>query len=184
MDQNEQEEGVFWGKTASSLFLKYHAMLENESDKGAVLVASGVIEEGLKQTIEAFLIKSESRKDPLFYSDNAPLSTLSAKIEMAYRLGLFGDLLRDQLNNFRKLRNEFAHDFNKTSLSEPDVANRVNIIFNSNPELFSSLTGIMRDSGNEEPTIREKFNMYFACQMMAIIRTSMTTKRLKDGLES
>lgn len=61
--------------------------LMSESDRGAVLVASSMIEEGLMELISAFLLPSVNTKDELFHGPSAPLSTLRRAFLQLFALG-------------------------------------------------------------------------------------------------
>ncbi|MDT0228498.1 hypothetical protein N7583_22310 [Serratia marcescens] len=148
----------------SDLFARYYKMLEEESDRGAVLIASGLFEEALQEIISKRLLPSVTNKDPLFGSEGAPLSTFGAKIEMAYRLGVINEGIRELLNKFRKMRNEFAHNIYKASFTETDVKDRLRAIFKSAEEVHSAIL----DKFDIPPTPRQEFNVFFASQMMAL----------------
>jgi mannitol operon repressor len=82
--------------------------LNAESERGQVLISAAMIDDLLLRTLTAFLIQGESA-DRLLSGFNAPLGTLSARIEMAAALGLINDTERHDATMIRKIRNEFAH---------------------------------------------------------------------------
>ncbi|MBK0000284.1 hypothetical protein [Erwinia sp. S38] len=151
----------------STLFEKYYQMLDKESDKGAVLIASGLFEEALQEIIIKSLYPSTTKKDPLFGGEGSPLSTFGAKIEIAYRIGSINESVRNTLTIFRKLRNEFAHSIYKTSLSESDVKDRLSAIYSSAAEVHASINSVFYESVGKL-TQRQEFNVFFASQMMAL----------------
>lgn len=72
------------------------------------------------------LIRSSLRKDAAsakiidrLFAVYAPLSTLSAKIEMSYALGLVTEKMRKQLLMLKKIRNDFAHDNEVVAFTSP-----------------------------------------------------------------
>jgi len=78
------------------------------------------------------LLKSVTRhvpggRDDLFDPDR-PLGTFSAKIALAYRLGLLEDHVEKALHLVRKVRNDFAHAITEVSLSESAHQNRLSEI--------------------------------------------------------
>ncbi|PSB85546.1 hypothetical protein C5F64_12240 [Photobacterium damselae subsp. damselae] len=105
----------------AEVFPKKLALLQSESDRGAVLVASSMIEEALKNLLIAKLVPSSTTQDPLFNGGNAPLGTFSSKIEMAYRLELIRREWKELLNIFKKLRNDFAHNVEVSNFKIPKV---------------------------------------------------------------
>lgn len=149
------------------LFKEYLQMLKQESDKGAVLIASGLFEEALRELITKHLYPCLDKRDPLFSGDGSALGTFEARIEIAYRLGLLNSEMRRHLNLFRKLRNEFAHNIYKTSLTEADVKDRLAAIYSSAEVIHTPFLDIVNSSG-ETLTSRQKFNIFFAIQMMAL----------------
>lgn len=58
-----------------------------QTDRASAIVSCALLEELLERTLRAFLLDHESVRKDLF-SGLAPLSTMSAKISIAYHLGL------------------------------------------------------------------------------------------------
>jgi hypothetical protein len=54
-------------------------------------------------------------------SRNAPLSTFSAKINVAFALGIFGKETKKQLDRVRNVRNHFAHLKDKVTFEDVEV---------------------------------------------------------------
>ena len=78
-----------------------------ESDRGAVLIASAVLDEWLSEILLSFLSDTKSSKD-LIEGFNAPLGTFSARVCAAYSLGLIQDNEFREITIIRKIRNEFG----------------------------------------------------------------------------
>ena len=89
-------------------FTAFIDMLNKESDRGAVLISTGYLEEQLKQTLLAYFIEEKSVVS-LVEGGNAPLGTFSARITSCYALGLINEDELHDLNQIRRIRNEFAH---------------------------------------------------------------------------
>jgi DNA-binding MltR family transcriptional regulator len=64
------------------------------------------------------------KDEDLFDQKNAILGTFSAKITMSYRLGLISKEFYNQLNKFRKLRNEFTHNVKDCTFENQSVSDR------------------------------------------------------------
>src|ERR1041384_5909756 len=79
-----------------------------ESDRAAVILGAAKIDALLCAMIESALRPVTSGEDDLLEGD-APLSTFSARIRVAYRLGLIDADFAKLLHVLRKLRNSFAH---------------------------------------------------------------------------
>lgn len=66
--------------------------------------------------------KTEWKKhDLLFDGPQAPLGTFSAKIEFAYRMGLWTEDIKKSLNIIRRIRNQFAHKIVECDFTDPKV---------------------------------------------------------------
>jgi mannitol operon repressor len=90
-------------------FMAFLEQLKAESERGEVLISAAMIDDLLMRTVAAFLIEGASA-NRLLSGFNAPLGTLSARIEMAAALGLISDDEHHDANIIRKVRNEFAHN--------------------------------------------------------------------------
>ncbi len=66
------------------------------------------IDSALLTILENYLLCSKGNSSRLLEQD-APLGSLSAKIEISYRLGLTSSLMHRELHLIRKIRNIFAH---------------------------------------------------------------------------
>lgn len=176
MDSGEQSGSVI----SVENYRKYWGMLTESNDKGMVLIASSVIEDALTDIIKARLIKSPSAKDSLFAGEGSPLSTFSAKIEMAYRIGGINDINRNTLTVFRRLRNDFAHNAAITSLDSPAVADRVNAIFATQQNLIDAIQEVAKKSGKDSLSVRNKFIAFFAGEMMALCQLAVVMKKIES----
>ena len=89
--------------------------LSKQSHAGLVLWSSSFLEQIVEYILRLHMPKlSKSLGDKLF-TGYGPLSSFSAKIEIAYALDLITDENRHQLNAIRGIRNVFAHS------SDPDL---------------------------------------------------------------
>ena len=93
------------------------ATLENESTRGKILLLSAHIDSLLEGMIKRTLKPARNEKYDELLSGNAPLDSFSARISIAYRLGLISEHHADGLNAFRKLRNLCAHELTPLSLA-------------------------------------------------------------------
>jgi len=74
-----------------------------DSERSPILVGVTRLESELEKYIAAFLIESPTGKEDLF--ETGPLSTFSAKISIARRLGLINNELQNAIDSMRKIRN-------------------------------------------------------------------------------
>jgi hypothetical protein len=97
--------------------------LKTQSDRGAAVIAAAVLDDLLEFLILQRLINlGAERRESLFGRTGAPLSSFSAKIEMAYALGVIANEMRLGMHLIRDVRNEFAHRIEQITFDHPDVA--------------------------------------------------------------
>ena len=77
--------------------------------------------------IEAFLIRGDRAKQ-LLEGFNAPLGTFSARIRMAYSLGLVTTHQQADLDLLRRIRNEFAHNWEPISFSDRKISAHISAL--------------------------------------------------------
>ena len=174
---------AFVGYDVGQLFKKHYEYIESENDRGAVLVVASLLDSGLENALKAKLVKTEEIKDSLFAGGNAPLGTFSAKIDIAFRLGIINFKTKETLNLFRKMRNEFAHNFETSDLESSRIKDRLMAIFKKHPEYYENLVYSFKKSANlqsdsefeaffkNEWPVRTTFNFYFAVLSVIIWRT-------------
>jgi hypothetical protein len=68
-------------------FQKALKSLKKEGDRGMIIAAASWVDKDLENAISSLLVPSSSNNDELFI-DTGLLGTFSAKIDMAFRLGL------------------------------------------------------------------------------------------------
>lgn len=98
---------------------------EKESDRAAVILTVSLIDEALHSLLKAYLVPVNSSSDEMFEGANAPIGTFSAKINMAYRLGLISTKFTRDVHLLRKIRNSFAHDLYGCDFKNGSVKSRI-----------------------------------------------------------
>lgn len=172
---------IFSGDFAANALSKYHSLIEKESDRGAVILATSILDIHLKEIIIAKLIDSDNvKRDELFSGPYAPLHTFSSKIEMAYRLGLISSAVKKQLKSLKAIRNDFAHSLSSASFSVEPTSSQFRDILEKLPEITLYIYKTLSDqeliSTEGNPTTilinefgcRNAFNILFAITCMAI----------------
>ena len=96
--------------------------LEQQTPRGAAIVAAAVLEDLLALVIQRRLIELSSKRTEALFGKMAPLSTFSAKIEMGFALGLYGEDGRAYLDLIRDVRNKFAHKFDPLTFQSEEIA--------------------------------------------------------------
>lgn len=100
------------------------ADLAEESDRAAVIIAAAKLDNELRDLIVSRLVPSPTSDDELVDGDR-PLGTFSARIKMAFRLGLIDAEVARSLDLVRRIRNQFAHEARSSSLSSAEHEQRV-----------------------------------------------------------
>lgn len=94
-----------------------------QTDRASAIVSTALLEELLERLLLAYLIDHVSVKRDLF-EGIAPVSTMSAKINLAYYLGLLDQNEFDDLKLIKKIRNDFAHSFEGINFDTPRIKDK------------------------------------------------------------
>jgi hypothetical protein len=89
-------------------FVGFLPELNNESDRGCVMVACSYLDELLRRILLAFLMDVPTSVS-LVEGFNAPLGNISTRAAAVYSLGLISDREFREINILRRVRNSFAH---------------------------------------------------------------------------
>ena len=83
--------------------------IEGQSDRAAAIVGAAWVEEELEAAIRSFLIDDKESIKRLL-GKSSPLSSFSAKIDLACVLGMCSRVIAKDLHTIREIRNDFAHN--------------------------------------------------------------------------
>lgn len=83
--------------------------LETQSDRGAALIASAMVDVTLIRLIMCRMAPVEGMHEILFEKEGGPLGTFSARIKVARAFGIIGAAVEADLDCIRRIRNQFAH---------------------------------------------------------------------------
>jgi len=95
-------------KSQVEAFDEFVRQFKEETDRAAVILGASKLDSLITQLVNHFLVPNYSKNDDLFDGDS-PLSTFSAKINLAFRLGLIDAQFAKALHIVRRIRNNFAH---------------------------------------------------------------------------
>jgi hypothetical protein len=95
-----------------------------EGERAAVVVGAARLELALERLLTRSMQLHPGGSDNLFDPDR-PLGTFSAKISLAFRLGLLDKKVESALQLVRKIRNDFAHSVSAASLADSSHSNRL-----------------------------------------------------------
>jgi DNA-binding MltR family transcriptional regulator len=108
----------------SRRFEQLFAEMFDESDRGCILIGASVLDDVLCELLKKRLAKSDhvakQAMEPLF-SGMGPLSSFSARIKLAYCLGLIGKWEFEDLERIRKVRNKAAHEYTAKSFADNEI---------------------------------------------------------------
>jgi hypothetical protein len=139
--------------------------LKKQTDRGVGIVAAAVIEDALEFAIKRRLVVLSNTRAEELFGRMRPLSSLSAKIELGFALGLYDDNLRKPLNMLRGVRNEFAHNMEATSFDFPEIAKLINAARSS---------FVPKDK-----SLRETFLLIFYAALMLLYTEGSADTRIK-----
>lgn len=106
-----------------------------QTDRASAIVSSALLEELLERLLLAYLVDNVSVKRDLF-EGISPLSTMSAKINLAYYLGLLEQGEFEDLKLLKKIRNDFAHSFEGINFETQRIKDKcllLNTLKSTNP---------------------------------------------------
>jgi len=84
-------------------------ILSRQTEAGAALVTSGLIEDWLEKLLLTAGRPLSNKTAKGIFVGLGPLSSFSAKIEIAYMFELIDKAMRDDLRTIKTIRNRFAH---------------------------------------------------------------------------
>lgn len=90
-------------------FQEFVEQFKSETDRAAVILGAAKLDYLLFQLIDKKLVVNYSKEDDLL-DDGRPLASFSARICLAYRLGIIDSSFAKALHLIRKTRNDFAHN--------------------------------------------------------------------------
>lgn len=113
---DEEENIVKYSITGYNNFIKKY---RNESDRSIIILAVSYLENYLEYFLKKRLVPHKVVKN--LFEGYAPLTTLSAKIDIAFAIGLIPEEIYDELHLLRKIRNISAHEDNIVDFSNEKI---------------------------------------------------------------
>jgi DNA-binding MltR family transcriptional regulator len=110
----------------SDMYAMIRLLTAPGAERALAITVSALLERALEACITSALkwpSEEEANKEVkvLFFGDG-PLSSFSSKIKIGYALGLYGKIVRDDLDTVREVRNAFAHSTAHIDFRTPAVA--------------------------------------------------------------
>jgi hypothetical protein len=143
---NEQKEEKIY--KLDKKFYSFINELTNETDRAAVILGVAKLDLLLYQILQKHFVPIPGSKDE-FLNNDGPLSTFSAKIHMANRLGLIDNLFSRSLHLIRKIRNDFAHEVEGCLLGSSPYRDRIRALIApiKDLEAFKYICSVYKQSG-------------------------------------
>ena len=187
MADTENNSSVITGKALDRYFdfnkaqFEFHKLfnLEIRDERAIAILGATFLETALEHLLYAFFPEDDKDVAKLF-EYNQPLGNFSNKINLSYCLGLIDKMIKDDLNNVRKIRNKFAHDlyasfedeqikswsgnlkFHRVSMmmDAPSDATALQIFQVGVNQVISHLSGCISISRGEKRTIKNDFGEF------------------------
>lgn len=161
------EIAEFLGKDIFLEVNHFMELLRHEDERGLVLSLAAFSDEALARLIQAYLREGEAVRK-LTTGFNAPLGTFSSRILMAHALGLISDEQKSDFDYLRKIRNEFAHNWEGVSFATKKVA-----------DLASNIRPINLKDFTDQP-LHFQLQAKITMTLVVLEVATHTTKRLED----
>lgn len=162
-------------------FHRIRLELLSQSDRGAAVLggayADTVLGEALKSKLRDLNLPNKETLHKRLFRHYGPLSTFSARIDMAFALYLIGENTRHDLDIIRDIRNDFAHDLEVgspdkglTFLSESVAARCNNLWFPKNDYYAKHSTWLGKEAHLGHPRGQYVFSVF---KIIYLIRTAV-----------
>lgn len=123
-DSNEQPEHIGEHDSVFGDLNLLHRSLHDLDERGLVLSLAAFAEGALGSLLKAFMLPIDATHQ-LLEGFNAPLGTFSSRIKAAYSLGLITKEQFSDLEHLRKIRNEYAHNWQPIDFTHPKIAGHI-----------------------------------------------------------
>jgi DNA-binding MltR family transcriptional regulator len=98
--------------------------LAYQTDRTLAIIGGSILEDAIETSIKYKFVRLSKRIDNTIFSGYGPLSSFSAKIDIAYALNLCGAGARSDLHSIRWIRNRFAHSIKEIDFGDQQVEAR------------------------------------------------------------
>jgi hypothetical protein len=94
--------------------------VNNETDRGAVIIVATLLDDLLATHLQNKMVKLNSEEEDKLFGPDRPLGSFSARIRMAYALGIIDRPAAKKLDILREIRNACAHGRHELSFDTPE----------------------------------------------------------------
>lgn len=99
------------------------ASFTKQTDRGSALIATAWVDNALEVYLRAYFRSDEKTANEILRPDG-PLGSFSARIKLAYLLGIIEPTAFRDLEIVRAIRNDFAHVRQPMKFTDPSIKNR------------------------------------------------------------
>lgn len=149
--------------------------LTRESDRGVILVAGAMLDARLERAIRARLRDDTKVADSLLGVDR-PVGAFSAKIRLAYLLGLITQSEQRELDLVRRIRNRAAHESGAATFDA--FSDQITVLSQRVPEGFGA-PHFKKPLG-----LRDRFLIIVADLTSALEQSTVAAERVSDVVRS
>ncbi|MCY1271608.1 hypothetical protein D9M68_223100 [compost metagenome] len=104
-------------------YMKFRRLLTEESDRGCALVAAAYLDEEITRLLRCRMVDNKGNSDALL-NQGRPIGTFSAKIRVAYAMGLIPEGVFRDISAIREIRNKFAHLHGPLSFDDQSIGDQ------------------------------------------------------------
>ena len=112
-------------KITQAAIQAHGASLENESDRGTVIMTAAMIEDTLVQALKRRLPHLNVKEIDSLFDFNGPMGTFSSKIKCAQAFGIINRATRNHIEVIREMRNACAHSQSGLTFKDDVLRNAV-----------------------------------------------------------
>lgn len=102
--------------------------IQREPDRGVPIVTCAFIEDILGKMLEAYFVKEKEISNKLL-NYPGPISTLSARADIAFCIGLLPKSTYEDVTIMKKIRNRFSHTRNPVDFNSKEIVSLCNKLF-------------------------------------------------------
>lgn len=99
-----------------------------ETDRGAVIICASLIEDALAQRIRDNFVQLSSDETDSLFGAEAPIGSFSARIKLAYALGIIDRNHRQMCDLLRAMRNSCAHSRQMISFQDKALVDALDLL--------------------------------------------------------
>lgn len=125
--QDDTQRVMMIYRRLSNLSQEISSLLSSESDRGCALWAAAMLDDKLEELLRSIFIDDRKEVDK-FLKDMGSLATFSARVKLAYLLGIINKDDYKQYTAIRKIRNEFAHNTGNLNYNDHVIAKHCNTL--------------------------------------------------------